>query len=115
MGWWTEKRFRMIQNNLRDIDACMDIDKYVETLRSFHANVCMVGCGGITAFYPTRLDCQMESRYLRNDFFGNLLQKCHENGIRVIARFDFSKTNLEFLSKHPGMVLRVFGRNPCFI
>lgn len=101
MGWWTEKRFRMIQNNLRDIDACMDIDKYVETLRSFHANVCMVGCGGITAFYPTRLDCQMESRYLRNDFFGNLLQKCHENGIRVIARFDFSKTNLEFLSKHP--------------
>ena len=50
MGWWTEKRFRMIQNNLRDIDACMDIDKYVETLRSFHANVCMVGCGGITAF-----------------------------------------------------------------
>lgn len=101
MDWWTNKRFRMIQNNLRDIDACMDIDKYVDTLKQFHANACMVGCGGITAFYPTNLDCQKRSNYLRNDFFGLLLKKCHENDIRVIARFDFSKTNIEFLSGHP--------------
>ena len=55
MGWWTEKRYRMIQNNLRDIDAGMDVDRYVETLVEFGADVCMVGCGGITSFYPTEL------------------------------------------------------------
>ena len=101
MGWWTEKRFRMIQNNLRDIDAGMDVERYVETLKEFGADVCMVGCGGITAFYPTQLECQITSPYLRDDFFGNLLRKCHENKIRVIARFDFSKTHIQFLQNHP--------------
>ncbi len=24
--WWTEHKYRMIQNNLRDIDAGMDVD-----------------------------------------------------------------------------------------
>ena len=101
MSWWTEKRFRMIQNNLRDIDAGMDVESYVETLKEFGANVCMVGCGGITAFHPTRLECQKTSPYLKDDFFGNLLCRCHENGIRVIARFDFSKTHIQFLTTHP--------------
>ena len=101
MSWWTEKRFRMIQNNLRDIDAGMDVEAYVETLKEFGANVCMVGCGGITAFHPTRLECQKTSPYLKDDFFGNLLRRCHENGIRVIARFDFSKTHIQFLTTHP--------------
>ncbi len=101
MGWWTEKRYRMIQNNLRDIDAGMDVDRYVETLVEFGADVCMVGCGGITSFYPTELSCQKRSPYLRDDFFGRLLDACHKNGIRVIARFDFSKTHESFLMGHP--------------
>lgn len=101
MAWWSNRRFRMVQNNFRDVDCCIDIDQYVAILKSFHADVCMVGCGGITAFHPTGLNCQLESPYLQGDFFGELLEKCHENGIRVIARFDFSKTNRIFLEKHP--------------
>lgn len=101
MSWWTEKRYRMIQNNLRDIDACMDVDRYVEYLKEFGADVCMVGCGGITAFHPTRLECQRVSPYLKDDFFGKLLARCHDNQIRVIARFDFSKAHSQFLSTHP--------------
>ncbi|MBQ8596186.1 MAG: hypothetical protein IJ409_00210 [Lachnospiraceae bacterium] len=96
MTWWKDKPFRMIQNNLRDIDAAMDIDKYVDTLKEFHANVCMVGCGGITSFYPTELPYQQPSPYMKGDFIGRLVEKCHENNIRVIARFDFSKTNIKF-------------------
>lgn len=101
MSWWTEKRYRMIQNNLRDIDAIMDVDRYVEHLKKFEANVCMVGCGGITSFYPSRLSFQKPSPYLQYDFFGKLIEKCHESGIRVIARFDFSKTHVQFLEEHP--------------
>lgn len=101
MSWWTEKRYRMIQNNLRDIDAGMDLDAYIKTLKEFQADVCMVGCGGITAFYPTQLQCQKASPYMKDNFFGSLLQKCHENQIRVIARFDFSKTHSDFLQAHP--------------
>lgn len=101
MGWWTDKRFRMIQNNFRDIDASIDVKKYVETLKSFGANACMIGCGGITAFHPTNLECQKESPYLQEDVLENLLNECHANRIRVIARFDFSKTHSDFLEKHP--------------
>lgn len=96
MTWWIDKPFRMIQNNLRDVDASMDIDKYVDTLKEFHANVCMVGCGGITSFYPTKLPYQQPSPYMKGDFMGRLVEKCHKNNIRVIARFDFSKTNIKF-------------------
>ncbi len=114
MEWWKKKRFRMIQNNLRDIDAGMDVDRYIEYLKEFGANVCMVGCGGITAFYPTELECQRTSPYLTDDFFGNLLQKCHENGIRVIARFDFSKTHKEFVHSHPEWFSRSLEGTPVF-
>lgn len=105
----------MIQNNLRDIDAGMDVDRYIDYLKEFGADVCMVGCGGITAFYPTELDFQKTSPYLTDDFFGNLLQKCHDNGIRVIARFDFSKTHIEFANVHPEWYSRsLSGELVCF-
>ena len=29
MAWWLKNNIRMIQNNIRDIDARMDIDKQI--------------------------------------------------------------------------------------
>ena len=86
MPWWHKNNIRMIQNNLRDVDAAMDIDRHIEWLKSFDANVLQIGCGGITAFHPSKLDCQVVNPYMKGDFFGEVLKKCHENGIRVIAR-----------------------------
>ncbi|MDR0730777.1 MAG: hypothetical protein LBF63_03850, partial [Treponema sp.] len=100
MAWWLENRIRMIQNNLRDIDARMDIGYEIQKLKEFGANTVQVGCGGITSFFPSELDCQYRSPYLRGDFFGELIQGCHENGIRVIARFDFSKTHESLYPAH---------------
>ncbi len=100
MAWWMENKLRMIQNNLRDIDAKMDIDSYIDTLKEFGANACMVGCGGITSFYPTDLEFQYRNPYMEGDFFGRLIEKCHSNNIRVIARFDFSKTHESIYEKH---------------
>ena len=54
----------MIQNNIRDIDANMDIDKHIEWLKSFDVNVLQIGCGGITAFHPSKLECQWKSPYM---------------------------------------------------
>ncbi len=101
MDWWMEKPFRMIQNNLRDIDAKMDADEEVRWLLSFGANVVQLGCGGITAFTPTEQLFQRKSPYLKGDKFGELLAKCHQNGIRVIARFDVSKAHESYLTTNP--------------
>ena len=29
MAWWLKNNIRMIQNNIRDIDAKMDIDRHI--------------------------------------------------------------------------------------
>ena len=112
MSWWLEKPFRMIQNNLRDIDGAMDASREVEALLDFGANVVQLGCGGISAFTETGLDFQVRSPFLEGDKFGELLEKCHENGIRVIARFDFSKAHEKFLKTNPEWFSRDASGNP---
>lgn len=112
MAWWLKNNIRMIQNNIRDIDVRMDIDKQIEWLKSFGANTLQIGCGGITAFHPTKLDFQWQNPYMEGDFFGEVLKKCHENGIRVIARFDFSKTHEKFYEEHPEWYFRGLDGKP---
>ena len=53
-GWWMTPH-RMIQTNLREIDATMDIDLYVREVQEFGANVVLFNVGGIVANYPTEL------------------------------------------------------------
>ncbi|MGI6238799.1 MAG: family 10 glycosylhydrolase [Christensenellales bacterium] len=84
----------MIQNNLRDIDAAMDVGKLVDTLESFDCNCVMVGAAGISSFFESSLPYQTPSPYLNGrDTLGEIVETCHARGIRVIARFDFSKTH----------------------
>lgn len=101
MAWWMDNRIRMIQNNLRDIDAAMDVDALVARLESFDCNCVMVGAAGITAFFPSKLPYQVPSLYLNGrDTLGEIVEKCHAHGIRVIARFDFSKTHERLYEQH---------------
>ena len=101
MPWWLDNNLRMIQNNLRDIDAGMDVQKWFEEIRASHCNCVMVGAGGISSFFPTKLPFQTPSPYLKGDLLGDIVRICHENGVRVIARFDFSKTHERLLDEHP--------------
>lgn len=101
MSWWMEKRFRMIQNNLRDIDGSLDVDLEVKMLKELGADVVQIGCGGISAFTPTEQSFQKRTPYLEGDKFGEILEKCHKEQIRVIARFDVSKVHKNYLEQHP--------------
>ena len=101
MPWWLKNNLRLIQNNMRDVDGAMDVDSLVQTLKEFHCNVARVGAGGITSFYPTELEFQWPSPYLNGrDLLGEIVKKCHAAGIRVIGRFDFSKTHEKFYPGH---------------
>jgi hypothetical protein len=102
MPWWLDNRLRLIQNNLRDIDARMDVDALVRRWRELGCNVGMVNAGGITSFYPTELEYQTPSPFLDGrDTLGEIVEKSHRAGIRVVARFDFSKTHERFFADHP--------------
>lgn len=106
MAWWLKNNLRMIQNNIRDIDVKINPEKYVAWLKYFHANTLQIGCGGITAHYPSRLPTQFVNPNLDGDFIQGVVEACHRSGIRVIARFDFSKTHSSFLEAYPQWFVR---------
>ena len=98
--WWLEPQ-RMVQTNLREIDATMDLDRYVREIKDFGANVVLFNVGGIVANYPTDLRYHYRNPYMKGDLVGTVLERLHAEGIRVIGRFDFSKINEKFAAQRP--------------
>lgn len=84
---------RLIQTNLREIDAKLDIDEYISSLEEFSANVLLFNVGGIVANYPSALEFHYVNPNLKDDFTGKVIERVHEKGIKFIARFDFSRLN----------------------
>ena len=59
--------------------------------------------GGISAFYPSKVRYHYVSPYIPkgHDTFGEVLREAHARGIRVIGRFDLSKTHKDAYDAHP--------------
>lgn len=107
MKWWKNYPWRLIQTNLREIDfRDLNPERLVEDLGSFHATVLMINAGGISASYPTQLPWQYQNPWARHDGLKRVVELCHENGIRVIARTDFSKVHQELYEQHPEWAFR---------
>lgn len=101
MFWWERNNLRMIQTNLREVDATLDVDQLVSTLEEFSANTLMMNAGGIFAFYPTDLAYQYQTPFLKEDLLEKVIKKTHEAGIKFIARFDFSKAHEKIYKEKP--------------
>ncbi|MEX0322876.1 MAG: alpha-amylase family protein [Puniceicoccaceae bacterium] len=99
-GWWMTPH-RLLQTNLREIDATMDTDKYVREVQDFGANVVLFNVGGIVANYPSELEYQWVNTHMEGDLVGTVLPKLHAAGIKMIGRFDFSKLNEAYAMQHP--------------
>ena len=97
--WWLRPH-RLLQTNLREIDATMDLDRYCKEVKDFGANVVLFNVGGIVANYPTDLEFHWQNTYMNGDMLGTVLKKLHAEGIRMIGRFDFSKINEKFAAEH---------------
>ncbi|TBL79023.1 alpha-amylase family protein [Paenibacillus thalictri] len=93
MAWWQEKPMRLVQTNLREIDATLDIDTYLQSLEQFSANVLLFNVGGIVANYPSELEFHYVNPHMQDDFTGKVIERVHRQGMKLIARFDFSRLN----------------------
>lgn len=101
-SWWNRTPVRLIQTNLRETDALMNTDAYVQSMVDASANVVMLNVGGIVANYPTKLDYHFRNQFMKDgDLVGDLVKKLHAKGIKVIGRFDFSKINEIYAEKKP--------------
>ncbi|MBI3279511.1 MAG: hypothetical protein HYZ57_06685 [Acidobacteria bacterium] len=107
-GWWMREPIRWVQTNLRETDAALDPARLAGQLADFKANVLLFGMGGIVAFYPTRADYHYASPHMPagRDTFGEMLRQAHARGIRVVGRFDLSKTPKAVYDAHPEWFFR---------
>lgn len=101
MPWWENNRLRLIQNNLREIDANLDVGRLMEDLKAFSANVLMMNAGGIIAFYPTELEYHYRAPAQTKDLLQEAITQAHANDMKFIARFDFSKAHESLYAKKP--------------
>src|SRR5215210_5463588 len=99
--WWNRAPYRLVQTNLREIDATMDVDAYVQSMVDASANVVLINVGGIVANYPTKLPYHYKNPYMKEDLVGDLIKGLHAKGIKVIGRFDFSKINETLAAQKP--------------
>lgn len=105
--WWLHEPFRLVQTNLREIDAIdFDVDVYVESIKTMGANTVLINVGGIVANYYTDLEFHYRNPYLKFDMIRELTGRLHDDGIRVIGRFDFSKINEQFAERNPGWLYK---------
>lgn len=101
--WWKRNNLRVIQMNLPAYEAAtINADSIVTDLVACSANTLLINAGGIMAFYPTKLDFHYQNPYLKNNnVLADVIRKCHEKGIKVIVRFDFSRVNERIFKAHP--------------
>lgn len=99
---------RWLQTNLRETDASLDPKRFIEDVAALRANVLLLNMGGIVAQYPTRAPLHYASPYMPEgrDTFGEALKLAHARGIRVVGRFDFSKTQAPVYQAHPEWFFR---------
>jgi hypothetical protein len=100
-SWWNRAPYRLVQTNLREIDATMDVDAYVQSMVDASANIVLINVGGIVANYPTELPYHFRNTHMKGDLVGDLIKGLHAKGIKVIGRFDFSKINEKLAAKKP--------------
>jgi hypothetical protein len=80
-----------------DIDA----EQYVKELKEFNATIAMINVGGIIASYKTDLPFHYQSPYLTGDSLQKIIEVCHRENIKVMARNDFSKVRRPLYEQHP--------------
>lgn len=101
--WWMDEPVRFIQTNLPETYSTLDPKRLADQLAEYPANVLLFNMGGIVAQYPTRVEFHYPSPHLPpgKDLFGDMVREAHARKIRVVGRFDLSKTQKPVFDTHP--------------
>lgn len=99
-AWW-EQPYRIVQTNLRLIDASLDPEALAGQVREFGATAVTFNVGGIFAWYPTELPLHARNPYLTRDLTGDMMEAAHRAGLKMVGRFDLSKGTRIAYEAHP--------------
>ncbi len=113
-GWWMIEPIRWLQTNLRETNAALNPKLFIRDVANFNVNVLMMSAGGITALYPSKVQYEYVSPYMPKgqDTFGEVLREAHARNIRVVSRWDFSKTHKDVYDAHPDWFFKMANGKP---
>lgn len=101
--WWRGP-LRVIQTNLQVMDTPRMVpEKIAAEMEELGANVLVMNVGGIYAWYPTRVPYHTVNPHLpaQGDLLARMIDACHRRGIRLVARYDFSKASDAVYQRRP--------------
>ncbi|WP_159887597.1 beta-galactosidase [Paenibacillus puerhi] len=113
-SWW-QKPLRVIQPNLQVRDtARIEPRRLAAQMKEMGANAIVFNVGGIYAWYPSKVPFHTVNEYLPDDMdlLEEVIRACHEEDIRFIARFDFSKAEDSVYLRRPSWFVRKDGGEP---
>ncbi|MHC4677389.1 MAG: alpha-amylase family protein [Planctomycetota bacterium] len=102
-AWWKNRPLRIYHPNMREVEADnFDVKRFIAECKSLHAEAIVFSTGGIYAFYQTQVPHHVKSPHMEDrDLLKEVIEEARANGIKVIARFDFSKARQELFRLHP--------------
>ena len=110
-NWWQRPQ-RIVQTNLRLVDATLDPTSLAEELQELGATAMLFNVGGIFAWYPSELELQAPNPFLDRDLVGEMVDAAHAADIRVIGRYDLSKGTKKAFDAHPDWFCRGLNGEP---
>lgn len=101
--WWKNRPLRIYHPNMREVEADdFDVKRFMADCKSLHAEAIVFSTGGIYAFYQTQVPHHVKSPHMKDrDLLKEVIEEARANGIKVIARFDFSKARQDLLERCP--------------
>ncbi len=108
-GWWIDEPIRMALFLYNQYEAPVDTDAFVEKLVDLDVNAIVLPTGGVAAFYPTEVEHHVRAPSLPpgRDIVGEIVDKAHQRGIYVVARFEWTvNQDQSVLAAHPDWVQR---------
>ncbi|UPK44933.1 alpha-amylase family protein [Paenibacillus pabuli] len=112
--WW-QQPLRIIQPNMQVKDTRrINPEKLADQMVEMGANAMVFNTGGIYAWYPSGVKYHVHNEYLPqdSDLLRDMINCCHQRGIRFIARFDFSKAEDSVYLQRPQWFARREGGQP---
>ena len=112
---WHEQPMRILQTVLREIDGKdYDAGSVVSYMKETHSNVLVVNAGGIVDFFDNPLPAANPNRFFKegDDVLRDIVEACHENGFKVIARVDFRGVKEEIYRENPDWYARDVNGDP---
>lgn len=98
--WWHSPQ-RIVQTNLRLVDASLDPETVASDLAAIGATAMLFNVGGIFGWYPSDLPLQAHNPRLDRDLVGEMIAAAHRHNIRFIGRYDLSKGTRIAYDAHP--------------